>query len=391
MSSAAEPGPGRERLPSHGRAQLWENRAVTPRLPRSRRPAGRTLVGSLAGLLLSGFSLGYYGHTLCGGARILLDRRPIARVLADPDTPPDLRRRLERIEGIVAFAHRELALPETGGYRTYVALDRPYAVWNVVAAPELSVEPLTWCFPIAGCVAYRGYFSERKAERFANRLRFEGHDVEVGGVAAYSTLGHFADPVLSSFVHWPESDLAGLIFHELAHSRVYVPDSTTFNESFATAVELAGVDRWLTAEGLREEAEAARERYRREQEVVELLLEYRSHLEAAYGAAESDAWKRERKADLLRGLEAAYGRLRDAGGGTRGYDAWFATGVDNARLAAVGSYHRWVPAFEELLGSQGGDLETFYAEVDRLAALPAAERETRLSDTLGATEEERRP
>jgi predicted aminopeptidase len=364
-------------LGPHREAHLWENRRVT------QSPAARTLIGSLFGLLLSGCSLGYYGHTLWGGARILLDRRPIPRLLADPAISPDLRARLARVERIVDFAHRELALPETGGYRAYVALDRPYAVWNVVAAPELSIEPLTWCFPIAGCVAYRGYFSERKAERFAATLRGRGHDVEIGGVAAYSTLGHFADPVLSSFVFWPESDLAGLIFHELAHSRVYVGDSTAFNESFATTVELAGVDRWLGAEGLAEKAEAARDRYRREQEVVALLLDYRARLASAYAAERTDDWKRERKAELLRDLEAAYGDLRASGGGTRGYDAWLAEGVDNARLAAVGSYHRWVPAFEALLVSKGGDLEAFYAEVERLSALPTEAREAQLGRYSG--------
>jgi predicted aminopeptidase len=346
------------------------------------RGAARTLLrrglAALIALSLSGCGVGYYGHTLWGGARILLDRRPISRVVADPETAPELRQRLALVERLIAFAGEELDLADSESYRTYVALDRPYAVWNVVAAPQLSVEPLTWCFPIAGCVGYRGYFSERRAAAFAEQLRARGYEVDWGGVAAYSTLGHFADPVLSSFVFWPESDLAGLLFHELAHSRVYVKDSTAFNESFATAVELEGVERWLARQGDSQQAAAVREHYRREEEVVALLLDYRGRLAEVYVAERLEEWKRQRKAELLVELTAAYGDLRAAGGGTRGYDAWFSEAPNNARLAAIGSYHRWVPAFEALLATAGGDLGEFYGEAERLAALPADERQARL-------------
>jgi predicted aminopeptidase len=338
----------------------------------------RTALGSLVALSLSGCGIGYYGHTLWGGARILLDRRPIERVVADPETPPELRDRLGLVERLIAFAGEELGLEGGKSFRTYVALDRPYAVWNVVAAPQLSIDPLTWCFPIAGCVGYRGYFSERRAAEFAAGLRTQGYEVDWGGVAAYSTLGYFADPVLSSFVFWPESDLAGLLFHELAHRRVYVTDSTAFNESFATAVELEGVERWLARQGDPREAAAVREHYRREEEIVALLFDYRGRLAEAYAAERPEAWKRERKAELLAELSAAYRDLRAAGGGTRGYDAWFSEPPNNARLAAIGAYHRWVPAFEALLASNGGDLTAFYEAAKRLAALPAAAREERL-------------
>lgn len=339
----------------------------------------RATLGSCLALSLAGCGVGYYGHTLWGGARILLERRPIPRVVADPETPPELRERLALVERLIAFAGEELELDGGKSYRTYVALDRPYAVWNVVAAPQLSIEPLTWCFPIAGCVAYRGYFSERRAAAFAERLRARGYEVDWGGVAAYSTLGHFADPVLSSFVFWPESDLAGLLFHELAHRRVYVADSTAFNESFATAVELEGVKRWLARQGDSRQAAAVREHYRREEAVVALLLDYRGRLAEAYAAERPEEWKRRRKAELLAELTAAYGELRAAGGGTRGWDAWFAEPPNNARLAAIGAYHRWVPAFEALLATTGGELGEFYAAAKRLAALSARARDQRLT------------
>ncbi len=337
---------------------------------------GTSILVPVSAALLAGCSAaGYYGQSVWGGLQLLVKRRPIETVIAGRGAPPDLKARLRIALEIRDFASRELALPDNGSYRSYVDLGRPFAVWNVVAAPELSVVPLTWCFPIAGCVAYRGYFSEARAERFAAGLRAEGYDVDVAGVTAFSTLGWFADPVLNTFVDLPEPDLAGLIFHELAHQVAYAKDDTSFNESFATAVEAAGVARWLTRGGRDDLLAGYQTARRREEELVELIFGYRERLAAVYGEERPDAWKRERKREELAALRADYQALKARWGGYRGFDGWFERGFDNADLAAVGAYHTLVPAFEGLLARLDADLPRFYAEVRRIAALPPRERE----------------
>lgn len=328
----------------------------------------------LIALLLTGCgSLRYYGQVLSGGARVLLERRPIDEVLASAETPPELAERLRLVERLRRFAGEELSLPVGGAFSQYADLDRPYAVWNVVAAPELSVEPVTWCFPVAGCVSYRGYFTERGARRFAGRLAADGLDVAVQGAAAYSTLGWFADPVLSTFVGYPEPDLAALVFHELAHREVYVRDDTTFNESFATAVEEEGVRRWLEARNDAEGLGAYRSRREAEAELTRRVLECRRRLAEVYAGPASDERKRAEKRRLLAELRA------DADDPRLGpYGSWLAGDLNNASLASVGEYRAMVPAFRRLLADRGGDLRAFYAAVSELAELPADRRALRM-------------
>lgn len=318
--------------------------------------------------------LGYYTRTLKGGLDLLVQRRPIDAVLADPATGPELAERLRRAQRIRRFAVDELALPDDKSYTRYTDLKREAAVWTVVAAPELSVAPVEWCFLVVGCVTYRGYFSEDAAARFARRLAEEGHEVVVDGRAAYSTLGHFADPVLSTFIGYPEPRLAGLIFHELAHREVYVAGDTAFNESFATAVELAGVERWLRHREAQDGSEATgnaptyRELQRREQQVAELYLATRDRLAAVYTAPEPDRWKRQRKAEI-------FDQLRQE---LRALGVEPAEPLNNARLVSFGEYYRWLDAFEALLARQDGDLEAFYRQVERLAELPMDARDREL-------------
>jgi predicted aminopeptidase len=330
--------------------------------------------------------LGYYGHALVGGAKVLSKRRPVEKVIADPSTGPALRAQLELALEMRDFAVTDLALPDNGSYRKYSDVGRTYLVWNVVAAPELSVSPKTWCFLIVGCVAYRGYFSEQKAEKLAGKLRRQGYDVDVGGVEAYSTLGWFADPLLSTFIGFPEPYLAGLLFHELAHQRVLVKGDTAFNESFAMTVEEEGALRWLAAHGRDQEIESYRLVKSREREFSQLVFDYRDRLERIYTSEGSEPWKRERKAATLAELRAAYEQQKRAWGGYAGYDEWFERGLNNARLALVGVYHQWVPAFQQLLARHGGRLEPFYEEVDALAALEPVEREDRLRELLAAAD-----
>lgn len=334
-------------------------------------------------------SCSYYGQAFWGQARILAARRNVARLVEDPSTPPERRSKLRAVLRIRDFAVRELALPENGSFKSYVELPpgsdgtpRRFVVWNVVAAPELSVEGVVWCFPVAGCVSYRGYFSERRARRFAEKMRGDGYDVAVTGAAAYSTLGFFKDPVLSTVIDYPEPDLAGLIFHELAHQLVYVEDDTRFNESFATSVELEGVRRYQES---REDGEGEFEAYlaarRYEDDVTALVLAHRDRLAEVYGdEALGDDEKRRLKEQTFADLKAGYRELRASWGGEHpGYDAWFDRPLNNADLAAVGAYHDFVPGFRALLAEHGGDLRAFYAAVAELAGLSPEEREARLA------------
>ena len=224
-------------------------------------------------LVLPTLSGCYLMQAAGGQMEIASKREPISAVLKDPATPETLRTRLEYVAAARDFASRELGLPDNASYRSYADVGRPYVVWNVFATAEFSVEPRRWCFPISGCVVYRGYFNEARAQRYARRMRGQGADATVGGVAAYSTLGHFEDPVLNTMMGWSDAQLAATLFHELAHQVVYVPGDSEFNEAFATAVEEAGLERWLSVNGKSQELQAWRIQRRRGQEFIQLLLD----------------------------------------------------------------------------------------------------------------------
>ena len=337
------------------------------------RPRHFLAFAAAAALLLSGC---YSGRAAWGGLRMMAQRRSVARLLADPTTDPELAGRLRLAGEMALFAAERLALPVGSSYDSYVELGRPYATWTVSATPELSIESEVWCFPVAGCVSYRGYFSEQAAERFGDRLADRGLDVEVGGVRAFSTLGWFRDPLLSSFLALPEPELAALLFHESAHRRLYVKGDTPFNESFASLVEEAGVARWLGEQGGAEELADWLAARRRDQQVVNLALATRASLAEAFAEPRPDEWKRRRKAALFDELRAAY-RRRHAEWGTR-WDGFFDDGLNNARLAALGAYNDLVPGLRRLLAAENGDLERFYVAAEALTDLPAEERRSRL-------------
>ena len=329
-------------------------------------------------LLIAGCTLPYYSQAALGHTALLLKRRDVENLVDRSSTPEELRDRLRVLLEIRDYASGELGLPENRSYRSFVDLGRPYPVWNVVAAPELSIEPITWCFPVAGCVAYRGYFARERAERYAARLREDGADVYLYGVAAYSTLGWFADPALSSFIEWPDLDLASLIFHELAHQVAYAPGDTSFNESFASFVAEVGVERWLQGQGRGSEAAdlvAAREAA---QSFAELVSDYRERLRLAYGEDRSDEWKRGRKQAIFAEMAAAYRSRTGSWAGTNRYDRWFARELNNAHLVSVASYTGLVADFQRLFEASEGDLPRFYEAVRELASLDGAERRSRL-------------
>jgi predicted aminopeptidase len=337
------------------------------------------MVAGAALLLLGGCAATAYLSQSIGGELDLLRRSvPIDSVISDPKTAPDLRARLAKVQAIRNFASTELKLPDNGSYRRYAQLDRPYVIWNVFAAPALSLQLVEWCFPIAGCVGYRGYFSEAEAKQFAAGLHSQGLDVYTAGIPAYSTLGFFDDPVLSTFVRYPEPEIARLLFHELGHQVAYASGDTMFNESFAVSVEREGMRRYLDGADPAMARDYAVSSGRRE-DFLALVDTARQRLREAYAAAGDDGTRASAKARVIDELRRDYQELRNGKwGGYAGYDGWFATDLNNAKLASLAVYSARVPAFEALLAREHGDLAKFYAEVKRLAAMPKPARDAAL-------------
>ena len=335
-----------------------------PEIVAERPSLRRLLWACLAAVPLSGC---YLTQAAVGQAGIMARSEPIESVVADPATTPEVKARLGLAQQARRFAVDELALPDGRSYRKYADLGRPYAVWNVVAAPELSVEPLRWCYPVAGCVAYRGYFDEARAVRQARRLAGRGDDVTVGGVATYSTLGHLPDPVFSTMLAWGEARFVGTIFHELAHERLYVAGDSEFSEAFASVVEQEGVRRWLRSHGDGAALESYEASLRREFEFAALLRAARERLAGLYASgAPAEELRIEKQREFGR-LKFRYSLLRAQWGGYPGYDAWFARTLNNANLASVATYHDCVPGLARELEA-AGSLPAFYARAAALAA-----------------------
>jgi predicted aminopeptidase len=332
----------------------------------------RLAVAGLALALLPGCYLLQAAH---GEMHVLDRRRPIEQVIEDPRTPQPLRATLEQVRAAREFATRELHLPDNRSYRTYADVGRPYVVWNVVAAPEFSVAPRQWCFPIAGCVAYRGYFSERKARRFAAKLRARGFDVSLGGVPAYSTLGKFADPVLNTMLPYGDIELAGIIFHELTHQLLYVRGDSSFNEAFAVTVEHEGVRRWLLSQGRAAALQRYQARNARDLDYVRLFRRYRAELQRLYASGLPAAEMRKRKQAVFAALAADMSQLAGRSKGPVPYQGWLDEGLNNADLASVATYYDCVPGFERMLLQDDADLQRFYADVRKLAREPQSERD----------------
>lgn len=322
--------------------------------------------------------MSYYVQAAQGELSVLSEAKPIDDWMADPAVGDPLKNKLTKLKEIRAFAAQQLGLPDNGSFKTYADLKRPFVLWNVVATPELSMKTKQWCFPIAGCVDYRGYYSKQDAQEYAAELRRENYDVQVAGVPAYSTLGWFNDPVLSTYIHYPEGELARLIFHELAHQVVYAPGDSQFNESFATAVEEVGVERWLATHC----DEKTRQSYvayeGRKHDFLALLMNYRKKLEANYNRAASNEEKKKQKAVIFQELQSDYQILKATWGGYPGYDRWFAEPLSNAHLASVATYHDYVPGFRALL-TQEKSFGKFYDAVRALAQLDKAERHQQLA------------
>ena len=334
-------------------------------------------------MALSGCAeLAYYQQAAAGQWKLWQVRRPVADVLVDSTTSPELRQRLETAQALRDFAATELALPDNNSYRDYSDLQQSWVVKNVFAAPELSLEPRQWCFLVAGCLSYRGYFDAEAANRLAAELRATGDDVYMADITAYSTLGWFDDPLLNTFIDWPIGRLAELMFHELAHQRLYVANDTAFNEAFATAVGQLGAERWLEQQATAHEREEYAADLRQREQFLQLTAQARESLAALYASPHSESEKRTGKQRILEELQARYQAIKQDWGGYAGYDRWFMQDLNNAKLAGVSTYHQEVPAFLALFEQKGRDFARFYQAAETIGELPPAEREARLWELL---------
>lgn len=323
-------------------------------------------------------NVGYYSHLAEGQYGLLSARQPIEAILADAKADGKLKERLRLVQEARRWASKNLLLPDNASYTTYADLKRPYVVWNVFAAPELSLEPVQHCFLVVGCLAYRGYFDRTQAEAEAARLAREGYEVHVGGVPAYSTLGWFDDPVTNTMLRWTDEHVVGTVFHELAHQLLYVKNDTVFVESFAQFVEDQGLSQFLAERGGANDEHL--QRRARQKQFVNMVLTARDRLDQVYRSRASAAEKRQRKAEVFEQMRADYVRLRnEAWNGFAGYDAWFADGaLNNAKLLPFALYDEFKPAFAALFQQEDGDWARFYEAARRLGKLPAEQRRTRL-------------
>lgn len=304
--------------------------------------------------------------------------RLIDDILAQDSEPLNVRVQLTKVVKLREFAVSSLNLPDTGSYREYADLERPYAVWNLVVAPELSLELNQWCFPVAGCVTYRGYFDERSASTLAQKFSAQGFDVDVYGVQAYSTLNWFDDPVLNTFLMNDDLRLAALLFHEMAHQVIYVPNDTAFNESFAKTVEMEGLRRWLQGSDSHDLWAQCLQREDQSADFHKFLAEIRADLRRIYNSSHGNDRKRLAKQQVLTRAYDEYEYLKKSWNGYSGFDNWMQRGLNNARLSSMATYNDLVPAFQTLLRQVDYDLHKFYSEVKVLGALAENERLAKL-------------
>jgi len=338
-------------------------------------------VGLILSVLLTGCqTIGYYSQAVGGHTAIWLGQRDIEEVLADPKVDEAVKRQLRELKQVREFASARLMLPRNDSYSRYVDTGRQYVVWNVVATPRYSVEPVKSCFPVVGCVSYRGYYDREEAIAQAGKLKAGGLDVFVGGVGAYSTLGWFDDPLLNTMLSRSRADTTALIFHELAHQQVFIKGDTKFNESFATAVAEMGLNQWAREQGETKLLTEYRLQKARRAEVVALVLRSREAMQQAYLAAGPDDEQAlaEIKAQQFAQMKSAYQALKKNGGGTPGFDRFFAADLNHASLALFGEYHGWVGAFKRLFEQNNRDWQAFYQAVEDLSKLDKPEREAQL-------------
>jgi len=327
-------------------------------------------------------SFGYYMDLMSGHSELLEQKKPISEILANKETESKLRQLLETSQKIRDFASKELHLPENDSYRTYADIRRPYAVWNVVAAKEFSIEAKKWCFLFVGCLSYRGYFSKEDASTYANELKKEGYDIYVAGAKAYSTLGWFDDPLLNTMMYKSEARRAGIIFHELAHQVVYIDDDSAFNEAFATTVEQEGIRRWMAKKGKSKQYDQYRVNKKRDAQLNALLRETREKLKQLYKTKISEKEKRQEKKLIFSLMQKKYQRLKKSWGDYTVYDKWMSQELNNAHLLLIATYYNLVPAFKAMLKKENNNLKKFYVAVEQLGQLDKEKRNTQLKQLV---------
>jgi len=344
----------------------------------------RPIVALTVGLMLSGCStVNYYAHVAKGQGELVVSRRDVTEVVNDPSVDAGTRQRLQLSQEARRFATAHLDLPDNRSYTSYVQLDRPYVVWNVFATPRFSVAPIQHCFPFAGCVAYRGYFSKDKAKAESARLEALGDDVYVGGVPAYSTLGWFSDSILSSMMRWDDDELAGTIFHELAHQLIYVKDDSSFNESFASFVEQQGLREWRASRGLPPQDDREKTM---DDGFTWLVMDLRDRLKKLYASGVDETTMAVEKQRTIEDFRVRYAQWRDLDWpNDHRYDAWVNAPINNARLLPFGIYDRWTPVFLALFRHAEGQWPAFYASVRQFARQPHAQRQKSLQQWLDST------
>ena len=357
----------------------------------TRKVIASLLIGSELAMLTGCRTVSFYGQAIHGQLHILRRQEKISQLLTAPATPAELKKQLRLGLLIRDFAETELHLPAGTSYLRFGDLNRPHVAWNVYGATEFSLEKKTWWYPLVGRLSYRGYFSQQSAERYRQYLRRRGFEVYTEGVDAYSTLGWFSDPILNTFVHYEESWLAEIIFHELAHRRLFVKGDTDFNEAFATAVAREGVRRWLLHRGQSEDYGKYVAHLKRQREFTELVLSARATLAALYETvppcdskmknADESLLRAEKRRIILQ-LRKDYAALKSGWGGKADYDEWFAGELNNAQLNTIDAYYHLVPAFDRLLRRKAGDLTEFYLAVERLAQLTQENRKRTLTELL---------
>jgi predicted aminopeptidase len=336
----------------------------------------RFFLAIIAFLSLSGCTtLSYYTQMIQGHLELMSQRRAITSILQESNTTPILQDRLTLVLKLRRFASDALALPDNTSYLSYADIHRPYVVWNVVATPPYSLTPLQWCFPLIGCVSYRGFYHEYKALQLTKQLAELGYDVIDNGVPAYSTLGWFSDPVLNTMLHWDNIQLAKLIFHELAHQKLYIKNDSNFNEAFATKVAQIGIKMWLDVYGSDLQRADLLRRDRYEEEFITLVFKTRTRLETLYASKQPISVLEKEKTKLFKELKEQYGFLQANSHGLKSYSNWFSTRLNNAKIASLATYYKNIPAFEALFTASNRKLTRFYTIVEKVGALPPLTRE----------------
>ncbi len=346
------------------------------------------LLAALVCLLGGCSTVSYYSQIVSGHMRIVVGKKSLDEVVADAATDETTRHKIEVAKQAREFAIGQLFLPDNGSYKSFYDTRRDYVTYNVVAADEFSFKAQQWCFPIAGCVSYRGYYAKEDAEAYARGLSEQGLDVAVNGATAYSTLGWFADPLLNTMLRRSDASITSLLFHELAHQQLYVGDDSKFNESFASFVESAGMTQWQKKynQGDASAADAIRQRHQRQVQFVNLLSSTRADLQAIYDSGLSISVMREKKAEQFSQLLRNYESLKETWGGYRGYDGWFNRKLNNARLVSVATYNDYIPAFQVLFEESGSDFRAFYSAARVLADMEPGARTKAMEALLAKAE-----